>query len=165
MPATQKKKASESQTETKVVEEVMEKAPSLTMPRFGLAAEVRNIWRVSVPSATLPEQVMEESFWSNVARLLQPGDEIQILPDSFSWRRDVFVLASGSNWAQVCVLDHYDLTPSKAHQKVPSKYKVEFAGSHHKWRVLREGEPMKDGFASEKIAYQWAANHEAAVNR
>lgn len=162
MPAAQKKKA-EKKPETE--ELVIEKAPALTMPRFGLAEEARNVWRVSVPQGTLPEQVMDESFWSNVARLLQPGDSIQIIPDNFTWRRDVMVLAAGQNWAQTCLLHHYDLTPSKALEKIPSKYKVEFAGSHHKWRVLREGEPLKDGFASEKIAHQWAANHEAAVNR
>lgn len=141
------------------------KAPALSMPRFGLAEESRNVWRVTVPVEIIPEQVMDEAFWSNVARLLQPGDEIQVLPDNYAWRRDLFVAANGTNWAQVQLLQHFSLSQAKPHPLVPSKYKVEFAGAHHKWRVLREGEPLKDGFASEKLARQWAANHEAAVNR
>jgi hypothetical protein len=142
-----------------------DKAPSLSMPRFGLADEARNVWRAIVPSETEAEQVLDESFWANVSRLLQPGDEIQVLPDDYAWRRDLHVVSTGNNWAQVVTLNHYELAPSKPAEGLPSRYKVQFAGAHHKWRVLRDGEPLKDGFASEKIARQWAANHEAAVNR
>jgi hypothetical protein len=168
MAQAQKKKPADKKPDAETTEEAvveMPKAPALTMPRFGLAEEHRNIWRVTVPIGTIPEQVMDEAFWSNVSRLLQPGDEIQVLPDNYAWRRDLFVTASGTNWAQVQVLDHYDLSQAEARAGIPSRYKAEFAGAHHKWRVLRDGEPLKDGFASEKLARQWAANHEAAVNR
>lgn len=164
MPAAAKKKKT---VEEQPVEETaeIEKAPPLTVPRFGLAEESRNIWRCTVPMGTLPIQVMDETFWANVAMHFQPGDEIHVLPDDYGWRRDLHVVANGTNWAQVVLLHHHDLTPSKAPEVVPSKYKIEFAGAHHKWRVIREGEPLKDGFASKDLAAKWAANHEAAVNR
>jgi hypothetical protein len=170
MPTAQKKKADEKPQETTTKKPIVDEAPpaktaALTMPRFGLAEESRNIWYATVEHGTLPAQVLDEAFWSHVARLLQPGDEIIVMADNFAWRKDVQVLACGSIWAQVAELQHYDLTPAKPHEAIPSKYKVEFAGAHHKWRVLREGEPLKDGFASEKLARQWAAQHEAAVNR
>lgn len=169
MPTAQKKKADEKpQEETKkplVDEAPPAKSAALTMPRFGLAEEARNIWYGTVEKGTTPSQVLEESFYSHVARLLQPGDEIILIADNFAWRKWVQVIACGSIWAQVAELEHYDLTPARPHENLPSKYKVEFAGAHHKWRVLREGDPIKDGFASEKLARQWAANHEAAVNR
>lgn len=164
MPAAQKKKAPEKKPETEEV--ALKKAPALTMPRFGLAEEARNIWYATVPKETLPDQVMDEGFWSNVARLMQPGDEIIVISEHYAWRRDLQVKACGAIWAQVDMLTHYDLAGNRTTEhKVASKYKIEFAGAHHKWRVLREGEPLKDGFASEKLAAQWAANHEAAVNR
>ena len=169
MPTAQKKKAVEKPQEAEkkalVDQAPPAKSAALTMPRFGLAEESRNIWYATVEHGTLPVHVLEESFWSHVARLLQPGDEIIVMSDNMAWRKDVQVIACGSIWAQVVELQHYDLTPAKQHDKIPSKYKVEFAGAHHKWRVLREGEPLKDGFASEKLAAQWAAQHEAAVNR
>lgn len=141
------------------------KAPPLTIPRFGLAEETRNIWRCSVTDETHPNQCLEEGFWANVANLLQPGDTIQVLCDSYRWRMDLFVVASGNTWAQVSRLALYDLSPARPHTTLPSKYQINFAGAHHKWRVIRDGEPIKDGFASEALARKWAANHEAAVNR
>lgn len=168
MPSEAKKKdeaAAEPQTsETDEAQEIP-KAPALTMTRFGLADEHRNVWRITVPVETMPEQLLDEGFWSNVSRLLQPGDEIQALPDDYSWRCDLHVAAVGNNWAQVVTLVIHKLTPAKPHQDLPSRYRVNFAGAHHKWRVLRDGSPLKDGFASEKLARQWAANHEAAVLR
>lgn len=167
MPVMQKKKA-ESKLEQEHEAEQVEIAPAqpLGLPRFGLAEEARNLWYATVPKEVLPDQVMDEAFWSNVARLLQPGDEIIVTCETFAWRRELMVMAAGQIWAQVVELHHYDLASRKAQpHRLASKYKIEFAGAHHKWRVLRDGEPLKDGFASEKIAAQWAANHEAAVNR
>jgi len=143
----------------------LKKAQPLTMPRFGLAEETRNVWRCSVPDDTHPDQTLEEGFWANVANMLQPGDTVQVLSDSYRWRLDLFVVACGNTWAQVAKLAFYDLKPARPHEAISSKYKIQFAGAHHKWRVLREGEPLKDGFASEALARKWAANHEAAVAR
>jgi hypothetical protein len=170
MPAAQKKKADKKPQEETAKKPIVDEAPpaktaALTMARFGLAAEARNPWWATVEKGTTPDEVLDESFWSHIARLLQPGDEITVMADDFGWRMDLQVIACGSLWAQVAELNRYDLSPAKPHDRLASKYKVEFAGAHHKWRVLREGEPLKDGFASEKIARQWAANHEAAVNR
>lgn len=151
--------------EANCAQEALPKAPALSVPRFGLADETRNIWRCSVSDDIHPEQVLDEGFWANVANMLQPGDTIQVLSDSYRWRFDLFVVANGNTWAQVARLAFYDLKPARPHEALPSKYQVQFAGAHHRWRVIREGEPLKDGFASEALARKWAANHEAAVAR
>ena len=170
MPQAKKKQADKAEEQTEVAEtqaapEELPKAPPLPVPRFGLAEETRNVWRCSVTEQTLPDQCLEEGFWANVANLLQPGDTIQILADNYRWRLDLFVVAVGNTWAQVAKLMFFDLKPARPHTTLPSKYKVQFAGAHHKWRVLRDDEPLKDGFASESLARRWAQNHEAAVNR
>ena len=167
MPEAKKKQADTktSKEPADVQEPEFEKAPPLAVPRFGLAEEMRNVWRCSVPEKTTPEQCLEEGFWANVANLLQPGDMIQVVPDNLHWRLNLDVVASGNTWAQVAKLCLYDLTPARPHTAIPSRYKVQFAGAHHKWRVLRDDEPLKDGFASESLARRWAQNHEAAVNR
>ena len=54
--------AAEPQTsETDEAQEIP-KAPALTMTRFGLADEHRNVWRITVPVETMPEQLLDEGF-------------------------------------------------------------------------------------------------------
>ncbi len=141
------------------------KAKALTMSRFQLAAEKRNVWRVEVEVGTTVEQVMDEAFWANVGSMLRPGDEIQVLPDDYSWRVDLHVAGAGRLYAHVVQLAHYKLVSTTAPRKVPSIYKVEFAGAHLKWRILRKGEPLLDGFATESLARRAAAEHQKAVDR
>ncbi len=143
----------------------MVRAKALTQSRFQLADEVRTVWRVTCEQGTTPEQCLHEGFWANLSRLLKPGDEIQILPDNQTWRMDVHVVGSGHNFAHVVKLSFFDLKPITPFVKLPSIYKVEFAGAHYKWRFLREGKMMQDGFDTEALARRAAANHEAAVQR
>jgi hypothetical protein len=163
--AEAKRKQDEVERRQAEADKPVVKAKALTMSRLGLAAELRNIWRVTVEMGVTPKQVMDEGFWQHVGALLKPGDEIQVLPDDYSWRLDLHVIAADRLYAHVHKLAFYDLTPTTALEKVPSIYKIEFAGAHHQWRVLREGQPLKDGFASRGLASRYAANHEAAVTR
>jgi len=141
------------------------KAKAITMSRFGLAAELRNIWMVTCEMGTTVEQILEGSYWANVARLLRAGDEIIVRPDDMSWELVLHVRGSESLFAHVTKKALYDLAPSTEPVPVPSRYKVEFAGAHHKFRVLRDGEPLKDGFETADLARRYAANHQAAVER
>ena len=141
------------------------KAKPLTMSRFQLADEKRNIWRVEVEIGTTVEQVLDEGFWANVGSMLRPGDVIEVLPDDYSWRLDLHVAGAGRLYAHLVQLTHYKLVPTTAPIKVPSIYKVEFAGAHLKWRILRKGEPLLDGFATESLARRAAAEHQKAVDR
>lgn len=141
------------------------KAKPLTMSRFQLAEEKRNVWRVEVEMGTTVEQILEEGFWANVGSLLRAGDEIQVLPDNYAWRLDLHVAGAGRMFAHVVKMNYFDLVPTTAAVKVPSIYKVEFMGAHYKWRVLRKGEPLQDGFETESLARRFVVNHEKAVNR
>ncbi len=141
------------------------KAKPLTMSRFQLAAEKRNVWRVEVEVGTTVEQVLDEAFWANVGSILRPGDEIQVLPDDYAWRLDLHVAGAGRLYAHVVKLNYFNLTPTTAPVKLPSIYEIKFAGAHYKWRVLRKGEPLLDGFETESLARRAAAEHEKAVNR
>lgn len=166
-----KSTAQEAPAKTKEVKPLLDKpiklgrAKALTVSRFKLAEEVRHEWVVTCDMDTTPEQVMLEGFYANISMLLTPGDIITVMPDNMAWKRLLHVAGCGNLYAHVILLEHYDLTPSTPPIKLPSIYKVEWAGSHHKWRVLREGNMLRDGFATEPLARRYAANHEAAVQR
>jgi hypothetical protein len=144
---------------------VFVKAPPIPLARFGLEAEYNQRWRATTPQGVSPEQVCDQAYWANVCAHFNPGDEITVMPDDMAWKMVLQVLGCGKLYAHVAVLHFYDFMKISPHEDLPSVYRVEFAGSHVKWRVLREGKPMRDGFRSRTEAARWAANHEAALNR
>lgn len=141
------------------------KAAPVTMIRFGLESEYNQRWRVTVEQGVLPEQTLDQGFWANVSMHFNPGDEIIVMPDGMEWKQILQVIDKGKLFAHVQQLELYDLIPHGSIPALPSIYKIDFAGAHHKWRVVRAGQPLRDGFRTRSEAARWAANHEGAVNR
>lgn len=132
---------------------------------MGLEVEKSNRWRVDAPMGTTPEDCMDESFWQHVAMKLRVGDEIVVMPDNMAWKLILHVVGAGRLYAHVAKQELYELAPLEQAIKLPSIYEVKFQGTHHKWAVIRSGEPLKDGFETEGLARRYAQNHEAAVQR
>ena len=143
----------------------LKKAPAINMNRFGLESEYNQRWRATVPEGVVPEQVMDQGYWANVSMHFNPGDEITVMPDDGSWKMILQVIGCGKLFAHTVKLHFYDLQSAEPIVSLPSNYKIEFAGAHHKWRVIREGQPLRDNFRTRSEAAKWASNHEAAVNR
>lgn len=141
------------------------RAKAVTVARIGLMEQARNTWLVNVDMDTTPEHCLDGSFWEHVAKMLQPGDNIHVLPDDMSWELVLHVAGQEPLFAHVVKKALYSLVPATAPVIVPSRYKIQFAGAHHKWRVLRDDKPLKDGFATADLARRYAANHQAAVAR
>ena len=160
---------SEAATAEKLPEQDAEQPKSTAKPipesRLSLADEMSNRWRVNVPMGTTPEDVQDASFWQHVAVKFRPGDEIVVMPDNMAWKLVLHVIGAGRLYAHVAKQDFYEFAPLEQAIKLPSIYEVKFLGSHHKWGVIRESEPLKDGFETEGLARRYAANHEAAVQR
>lgn len=141
------------------------KAKSINVARVSLLEQARNHWLVNVDMDTTPEHCLDGSFWEHVAKMMQPGDNIHILPDDMSWELVLHVCGQEPLFLHVVEKERFKLVPATAPTIIPSRYKVQFAGAHHKWRVLRDDKPLKDGFATADLARRYAANHQAAVAR
>ena len=158
-------KAEQIKTGDAAVDAAVEKAKPVGLSRFGLANEVRNVWRLTCEASTTPEQVVQQHYWANVSMHLRPGDLIEVIPDDMKWEMHLRVLGAGRLFAHVAKTFYTKLEAAVDPILLPSIYKVEHAGAHHKWRVVRDGHTLKDGFETEAIARRYAANHEAAVSR
>ena len=143
----------------------VEKAPALQGGRFGLEAEYNQRWRATVPVDTLPEQTLDQGFWANVSMHFNPGDEIVVMPDDMTWKQILHVIGCGKLFAHVMQLELYELQTAEDVPELPPIYVIEYAGPHHKWRVVRDGQPLKSGFRTQSEAGLWAKNHESAVQR
>lgn len=150
---------------------VVEAVPELEKPtppgrgRFDLHEQSNQKWRLNVPIGIKPEQCMDEDYYQHLGIHLKPGDEIRVMPDDMSWELVLHVVGAGRAYAHVVKKALYVLANREDQVKLPSIYKVEHAGTTHKWRILRNGELLKDGFQTEALARRAAAQHENAVSR
>jgi hypothetical protein len=133
--------------------------------RFGLAAEHIQPWLMNVPHKTLPEQCLEQEFWQHISMHLSAGDTIIVRPDDMAWKLELHVINAGHNWAQVAREQFFQFATREEMPKIESIYSVRFAGTTHKWQVLRKGELLKEGIETEALARRAAANHELAARR
>jgi hypothetical protein len=133
--------------------------------RLGLEIEKSNRWRVDVPMGTTPMDCMKEDYWQHTASKFRPGDEIVCMPDNMAWKLVLHVVGAGRLYAHVVQEELYELAPLESAITLPSIYEVKYTGTHHKWAVVRESKPLKDGFETEGLARRYAQNHESAVQR
>ena len=150
--------------EVEIAEEPV-KATSPGVNRFGLQAEHNQKWRLNVPIEVTPEQCMEEGFWAHLATHLRPGDEIRVFTDSMSWELVLHVIGAGRAYAHVAKKAFYEYATSDHKTSLPSIYKIDWAGTTHKWRVIRDNKLLKEGLQTEALAWRAAKQHEEAVTR
>ena len=133
--------------------------------RFGLQAERNQKWRLDVPHNTSPEQCLDEDYWAHIAGHLRPGDEVRVFPDNMAWELVLHVIDAGHAWAHVAKKAFHEYSTREQMESVPSIYEVRYAGTTHKYQVLRKGKLLKEFIETEALARRAAANHEAAVKR
>ena len=160
--------AAESLPQDEAVQEPKQpKTPPIALSRVKQAEYDRNLWCVTVPIGTTPEQFLDQTYWQHVASLFKPRDRLEIMDDKMSFYCQAIVLAQDKLWCHLAPIAFVDLM--KFHgQDIPIEekdYSVDFAGSVHKHRVLYKGEVLKEGFETEGLARRWAANHTAARKR
>ena len=133
--------------------------------RFSLAAEHIQPWLVNVAQQTLPAQCLEQEFWMHISEVMRPGDNIIVRPDDMAWKLVLHVINAGHNWAHVAKKQFFQFSTREQMPKVVSIYSFRYAGTTHKWQVLRKGELLKEFIETEALARRVAANHEQAVKR
>lgn len=87
-----------------------------------------NHWVVLAPPGTSKERMAEPSFWSVVASKLHQLDEITIHASDRSSMSRWLVLQAGRGYAEVHLLDWYDLPAMLASvaETLPSNHKIVF---------------------------------------
>lgn len=152
---------------TAPAQEAPKEISPVSFNRFGLADEHRNVWRVNAKIGTSIESALEAAFYEHIARHLNRGDIVEIMPDDMAWELNVRVLDRGHNWAMVKERMRVDYGgPVQVNpEALTSDYDVKWAGNTDKFVVKYKGEKLKDGFATEDLARRYAANHAQALRR
>jgi hypothetical protein len=140
------------------------KVAPLAADRWQLGEFLNARHAVCLPAGTPFANVLSPEFWANIVRL-RPDDIIEVRTEDRKFYAELLVLARGRNWATVAVIRNpVELKSAALPPSDTSAYKVEYAGSHAQWRVLRasDNSVMRDKFPTEDAALLWVRNTERA---
>ena len=147
-----------------MAEEVQVKAEAVqaktykVMPsEFTEARFKTNIWAMTAKAGTPYEAIKNDTaYWAHImsgGKHPQPNDIIQVHAEDMSFYAELYVVSVDTKAARVRELRYIPLdnTPLKV---IPPEYDVEWAGPHHRWRVVRVSDKsvIEKGFASEAEA-------------
>lgn len=122
-----------------VLESPAKAKPQLGANRLKQTAYENNMWTVYPEKGTTVEDMLVPDYWAHVGLQLRPYDEIRVCSEDRSFYARLLVVSSDRLWAKTVVLESHALSSaaSKEAAGIFDQFKVEHAGPHHKWRVVR----------------------------
>ncbi len=146
------------------VAEEERKNPQLQMVHFKQAEQLRNIWCVQAARDVTVEQLLDETYWAHVARMLRSGDRIEVMPEDNAYFAELMVLATGRLHAQVEMMRYIEFDQPSP-QASESQYRIDWGGSIDKYRIIRGDDILSKGHETQKAANRWLDSHMQAQNR
>lgn len=139
---------------------VAAKSPLYQVPiaRMKEAEYVRSSYIMHLPADVTEEQIRDERFYAHVSTAFKPGDVLYLIADDASWEVEARVRAAGRLYAQVQIVNRIDFNEDVTLPQT-SPYTIQYGGGHAKYRVMRDNEPIRDGFASKRDAQRWIDSH------
>lgn len=134
---------------------------SLNPSRMKLTEHTNQSHSATVEIGTTIADLAKPEFFAHVAPSVTQYDRILVKPDDGAWYADLLVVECGNNYVKTQVFGFLQIEKSDA--LVPDAFethRVEFAGAHHKWRVVRnlDNEVLKAGMTKPE-AFLWRDEH------
>lgn len=145
-----------------------EAAPQLGPGRLRYDSVESAVWRTIIPAGTAPEALQDPAYWAHNSRKLRFGQTIGALDEEGQWYATFMVMDAGQNWAKVCPLDFYELTPAAPDEgEANPEYEIKWINSTKRYGVIRKSDSaqLKDGLADKAAAAAWLAEHLKGARR
>lgn len=120
----------------------------------------RQSFRVTPPSGTTIEQMMEPEYWAHVASKFTPYDTLEVVPEDGVFYARLLVLNTAKLWAKMHKLEYVELFPAKK-VAAEDKYEAKFFGPSAKWRAINKA----DGSLLAKDSFQTREDAEAYIEK
>lgn len=136
--------------------------------RFKLGGHYTQDWEVVVETGTTVDDMLKPEFWAHVAKQLRQYSKIKVLPDDGSYYAELLVQSAGNVWAKCVVLHHVEFTARQPSAAEAPSHTIEYAGPHHKWRVVSNAGDrpvVSKEHASREDAALWLNDHLKAIGR
>lgn len=108
---------------------------------------------------TTPEDPLVPSYWMHVARKMQPGAFIRVMPEGLPWIADYVVIDCDEHAATVKLMSLVDLTGKSTKKDAKDSFKIDRSG---RWvRVIRKDDMkvIRGNFTNEVDAEKWIAEN------
>ncbi|NDG18445.1 MAG: hypothetical protein EB117_09255 [Betaproteobacteria bacterium] len=129
---------------------------------FSLADYARQTFVARPAAGTTIDDVLNENYWSNVAKKMNPHDIIEVVPEDGAFYAKLIITSRGNLWARVHKLEHVVIGAAPVANKKPVEgFEIGWAGPNDKWRVVRKEDKAVVGknFTSREDADKWLGEH------
>lgn len=129
---------------------------------FSLADYARQVFVARPVAGTTIDDVLNESYWANVAKKVNPHDIIEVVPEDGSFYAKLIITSRGNLWARVHKLEYVVIGAAPVANKKPVEgFDIAWAGPNDKWRVVRKEDKSVVGknFSSREDADKWLGEH------
>jgi hypothetical protein len=120
--------------------------------RFKQAEFVRHIYHVIPEQGVTLEDVLQVSYWSQIAGQLEVGDHVEVYPEDQTYWAHLLVIDCNRLEARMQILNYVEIGANAASplSEETLVYFVKWRGPQFKWAICRkaDGSSVKDGFAS-----------------
>lgn len=140
--------------------------------RFELIEQTRRVWEARPGDSTPYDQVLRDTFWQHVGKMLKPRDLIVVNPDGGRYWAELLVVSAHDGGARVMELRKVDVDVLPADMAVPDGFKIEHGGLRLDWCVfdcrVQKGKPpvrLIQGKATQAEAFEALMKHPALARR
>ncbi len=136
------------------------KVPPITQNRLKFAEQERIVFMLTVEKEVEKEDLLNPAFWGQIAVNFKPCSKIEVYRDDSAFYCELLVTSCDRTWAKVHVLSYVQLT-KHIPTAVESPFKVEWAGPHAKFRVIRKEDKavLVDKCITKEDALKWLKNY------
>jgi hypothetical protein len=131
-----------------------------------VASSVRNVWQITAPGETKPEDLLAPGYWAHVARQLRMGDRIEVLAADASWYAELRVMEVGRKEAFGARVA-FTLPPVRLQNEnaLPALNDFEAKPFGAMWHVYKIGQPdpVKSDLPDQKSAEKWINSQRRAL--
>lgn len=133
--------------------------------RFHLAEHYQQQYVAVVPRGTDPKELEDPQFFATVANQCRAAGRIWVECEDGTWVADLYIQGVGPQFVMAKVLAVHQLGPVSEPKQTPPGYEVQWAGVHHKFRVVRKSDDavVHKGEDTKSGAERWLAEHLKAV--
>lgn len=122
-------------------------------------------WRVEAEAGTTKQELESAAFWALVARMMEPGNIVEVLADDMSFYAEGVVIDASEQWAKVKINQFYRYNAEEAAPlQIDHEFDVCFRGAR-RWSVKRKSDSfiLSENHTTRESAALWMAEHVSRV--
>lgn len=135
--------------------------------RLQVASHVVNEWSAVAEAGVPYDHIRDDpAYWAHIASKLRPGDIVHVRADDSAFYARLYVRSAERTAARMIELEYKDFSKlGEVPKSQSAEFEVEWAGPHHKWRVVRvkDKTPVQTGFDNKERAIEAMVNHAKAM--